>query len=657
MKELFKLWDSEDKKVIEVEAKKVGKEWRAFCPKHEDRKTPNLYINKEKGVFLCRVPTCKWTGPVYDPAKVFISKPKRKPRKKAPEPVAIATYDYQDEQGKLLYQVLKYRDKSFPQRQPDGKGSWIYNTEGVKRVLYRLPELLKAENTVYVVEGEKDTDNLLGLGLSATTNPMGAGKWRSEYNQYLKHFKTVVLLPDNDQQGQLHIRAVGNSLLEDDFKDIRLLDLPGLAEGEDITDWLKKDGNDQDLLLLYTKEAPIFNPFDITLEQVLSIFGKWLVLDETVYIETVLATVVSNLIPGDPVWLFLTGQSGGSKTEVLRALFDSPLIYAVSKFTAHTLISGKRLKGHPDPSLLPLLHNKTLIIKDFSCILEMPRDDRAQIFADLRDAYDGEASKKLGLEQKIYKYKSHFSLIAGTTGAIDAFTAVNQALGERFLKIRLPKSSDDLAKTKKALDNVDEQEQMREELGAISVSFLSQPFRPSQVTISQDIKRQLALLANFVGKCRTSVSRDPYQQGVIRFPPEPELGTRLGVQFAKLSKSLAAIRAKLEVSQAELDVIRGIALDTIPKKVLLVIKVLYEGGNLLKTSEIGNKTKIGPKTALLALHDLEALEIVESEKATYERGSPWCWSLAENFTQSLEELTIWPVPKSKQNDLQRRMKI
>lgn len=649
-----------------VKLKKRGKTWAGLCPFHQET-NPSFNVYPETQRFKCF--GCDEAGDVFkfiqlhksltfpqalrylaDRARISIpsKKPKKKP-KRVPKPTAI--YDYKDEKGELLSQVLRFDwNKTFLQRQPDGQGGWFYNTEGVRRVPYRLPELMKAEGTLFIVEGEKDTDNLLELDLPATTNPMGAGKWKSEYNQYLKHFEKIVLIPDNDLEGKLHMRKIGNSLAEDGFRDIRWLELPDLAEKEDVSDWLRKNNNDKNLLLKYANTAPAFNLFEFTLEEVLNTFKKWLVLDETDYIEAVLATVISNLIPGDPVWLFLTGQSGGSKTEILRTLSNSPLIYAVSKFTAHTLISGKRLKGQKDPSLLPLLNNKTLIIKDFSCILEMPSDDRGQIFADLRDAYDGEASKKLGLEQQLYKYKSHFSIIAGTTGAIDAFTSVRQALGERFLKIRLAKSFDDLAKTLKALDNVDEQDKMREELGKAVANFLSQPFKPSEVYISQDIKKQLALLANFVGKCRTSVSRDPYMQGIIKFPPEPELGTRLGVQFAKLAKSLAVIKGKAEVDKIELDLIRRIALDTIPKKVLLIVKILFEQDDSPRTSDIGSKTKFGSKTALLALHDLEALGLVESEKMTHEQGSPWCWSLAENFREILNGLNIWQVPEKKELD-------
>src|SRR5262249_8439441 len=88
----------------------------------------------------------------------------------------VATYDYADETGKLLFQTVRYYHKNFAQRRPDGNGGWIWNLEGVRRVLYRLPEVTAAQ-TVCIAEGEKDAENLRTLGFVATTNPMGAGKW------------------------------------------------------------------------------------------------------------------------------------------------------------------------------------------------------------------------------------------------------------------------------------------------------------------------------------------------------------------------------------------------------------------------------------------------------------------------------------------------
>ena len=60
------------------------------------------------------------------------------------KPQIVATYDYCDANGGVLYQAVRYKPKDFRQRKPDGKGGWEWNMQGVDRVLYRLPELLRA---------------------------------------------------------------------------------------------------------------------------------------------------------------------------------------------------------------------------------------------------------------------------------------------------------------------------------------------------------------------------------------------------------------------------------------------------------------------------------------------------------------------------------
>src|SRR5262245_55268962 len=79
----------------------------------------------------------------------------------------VAVYDYRDEDGRLLYQTVRYEPKDFRQRRPDGQGGWVYRLDGVRRVLYRLPELNTADRSrpVFVVEGEKDADRLAALGV------------------------------------------------------------------------------------------------------------------------------------------------------------------------------------------------------------------------------------------------------------------------------------------------------------------------------------------------------------------------------------------------------------------------------------------------------------------------------------------------------------
>jgi hypothetical protein len=146
------------------------------------------------------------------------SKPKQEPR-------IVATYDYADENGKPLFQCVRFEPKDFRQRRPDGNGGWHWNLQGVQRVLYRLPVVLDTVRNggpVYVVEGEKDADAINALedfrGV-ATCNPMGAGKWRPEYAETLRGAH-VVIVQDRDEinpktgkrPGEEHAQDVARSL-------------------------------------------------------------------------------------------------------------------------------------------------------------------------------------------------------------------------------------------------------------------------------------------------------------------------------------------------------------------------------------------------------------------------------------------------------------
>lgn len=159
--------------------------------------------------------------------------------KEPPEEKAL--YEYTDETGSLLFQVVRYDPKDFRQRRPDGKGGWAWNLKNTRLVLYRLPDVVKAE-TVLIVEGEKDADAAYRLGLpegwAATSNPMGAGKWRPEYSETLRG-KRVVILPDTDEPGRRHAEQVAKSLEGKAFE-ILILVLP---EGhKDLTEWSDTGG-------------------------------------------------------------------------------------------------------------------------------------------------------------------------------------------------------------------------------------------------------------------------------------------------------------------------------------------------------------------------------------------------------------------------------
>jgi len=171
----------------------------------------------------------------------------------------VKIYDYLSAEGNVVFQGVRFDPKDFRLRRPDGRGGYIWNLDGVERVLYRLTELLAAKRneTVYLPEGEKDVDLLAKLGLVATTNPGGAGNWREEYTTALKG-RHVAILQDNDEAGRKHAEKVARSVYGE-AASVKVVVLPGLPEGGDVSDWLNA-GNSVDDLLRIVNETPEWEP-------------------------------------------------------------------------------------------------------------------------------------------------------------------------------------------------------------------------------------------------------------------------------------------------------------------------------------------------------------------------------------------------------------
>lgn len=253
-----------EKIISATKAKQKGKGFLGHCPAHDD-KHPSLSITlKPDGTILMNCLTgCSQEQVI---SKLPIEKADLFPKKEAkPDYKFEKAYDYLDESRKLLFQSVRRRLanphecpgeklKDFQQRRPSGQGRWIYSLGDVRRILYRVPELIARRSaTVFICEGEKDVDRLIELGLLATTNPMGAGKWDDVYNVFLQG-REVVILPDNDTAGRDHAQRVAQSLYGQ-ASSIRVIELPNLPERGDVSDWLDAGGNEETLCLMVEAAA------------------------------------------------------------------------------------------------------------------------------------------------------------------------------------------------------------------------------------------------------------------------------------------------------------------------------------------------------------------------------------------------------------------
>lgn len=223
----------------------------AKCPSHDDRKASlSISAGHDGRVLLHCFAGCS-TEQILSRLGLSISdlfprnrsdnNPKSRRDKEARQ--IVTEYSYPNEEGEVLYQVTRSENKVFRQRRPDRNGRWVYNLGDTRRVLFRLPDLNAADHSepVFIVEGEKDVNRLVELGLVATTNAGGAGKWRPEYSECLRN-RSVVILPDNDKPGRDHAFKVAHAL-QGLATSVKIVELPGLPEKGDVSDWLDAGGN------------------------------------------------------------------------------------------------------------------------------------------------------------------------------------------------------------------------------------------------------------------------------------------------------------------------------------------------------------------------------------------------------------------------------
>lgn len=232
-------------------------------------------------------------------------------------------YSYQDALGHEVYQVVRFKPKDFRQRHKENN-EWVWSMQNVERVLYHLPEVLQSPS-VYVCEGEKDVDSLIALGIMATCNVGGAGKWLESYSAYLAG-KDVVICGDNDEPGQAHVRQVFDSVAGK-AKTVKVIKLPKTAK--DVSEFIATfkdpshakraldDLRDEAHPFVQGVEMPVYSMSEIqpllrkhysTYEERAFDLSKWLPGMK----------VIGSLIPGDMI--VLIGDTGSGKTGVASSI-------------------------------------------------------------------------------------------------------------------------------------------------------------------------------------------------------------------------------------------------------------------------------------------------------------------------------------------------
>lgn len=360
-----------------------------------------------------------------------------------------------------------------------------------------------------------------------------------------------------------------------------------------------------------------------TLAEVKEVLHKWLHITDEHVIDIVFAFAIAEKLPGDPLWLWLIAPPGAAKTELLRSI-NGKDFYHLSDLTSKTFVSGLMLgegeKRRKIDDLLPQLDKKVLLFKDFTTVLEKPSDERAEIFAQLRECYDGMFSKKFGTLDKKVEYTARFGLIAGVTPVVDKYWKMMQQLGERFLKYRWAEDGD--ATTRRAEGNEGSEREMRDEIQNAVLGYLNN-LDVQEPEFPKEYSERLIEAAKFLAVLRTPVQiQNAHSDFWFEFIPVPEMPTRLVKQLKKLSKALAVVRGRRIVTELDIVTAECVARSTAPPDRIEILQTLrsmqFSTLHGVTAGAIHRSVNIPETTVRHILGQLERLKLVTSEEVTTE---------------------------------------
>lgn len=364
-----------------------------------------------------------------------------------------------------------------------------------------------------------------------------------------------------------------------------------------------------------------------------TVIKKWLLIGDTGLIKIIVATVLANRLPVEPVWLLIVAPPGGAKTELLSGLKSLDDAYFMSDLTPQTFLSGD--KSSKDASLLMRLPKQViLILKDFTTVLEMHPDKRSAILSQLREIYDGDFRKEFGTgESKIWEGKLGF--MAGVTPIIDQHQAVYHTLGERFIQYR-PVQADRLKVSLRAINNSGSEKPMRQEIQAAFANCINSVKLPdTPMQLPEQYKQRIARLAMFCSQARSSVVRNGNTR-VIEFIPGIEVPTRLVKQYMNLFSGLALISGGY--TEDDYQLIYKIGMDSLPSIKHHIIDYLHESDSSKTLKDIASTSRYPESTIRNKLEELEAVGVLQSKL----ENNTLTYQLRSDITELLNEVRVQP---------------
>jgi hypothetical protein len=300
------------------------------------------------------------------------------------------------------------------------------------------------------------------------------------------------------------------------------------------------------------------------LEATIEVFERWLILPRRIPVYAMLGAVAANLLPGEPVWLGIVAPPSNAKTELLNSITGLPFVVSASTLTLPGLLSGtpkrQQTQGAHGGLLRQVSNPGVLCLKDFTSVLSMRPDSKAEVFAALREIYDGQWIRRLGTDGgKVLEWRGKLGLVYGVTNVIDTMHSVADALGNRYLLMRTESGEGQL---RRALQHAGgKTTTMRRELvEAVNTLFFAPSPQPIPRSLSEEEITHLERITNLVVHLRGAVERDRYRRELDAIYGAEGTG-RLGLSLERLLAGLDVLGLDREKA---VEVATAVALDSTP---------------------------------------------------------------------------------------------
>ena len=511
----------------------------------------------------------------------------------------------------------------------------------------------------WIVEGEWDYFtwieilNLKKLNHGVLCLPSGTS-FKDDLIQYFKH-RIVHVVLDNDSDIQVKGKTVFGAgvqgmikiynKLSSIVKEINFIHWPNnLKDGYDINDCYRDNKSDFNItfeqikgfLNQYppkastdeiripthdTSPSPVMQTTagrylgnGISCQEVYTVFNSWLKLKSNDMIDATLGAIIGNRFPGDPIWLYLIGPSGCAKSVMLMALDCHFDIEVADSLTPATLISGSKSDSGGDPSLLPKINKRILVMKDGTALYEMQPAFRNEIFAILRPAFDGHYAKHFGNGTRVRTGKSKFGFLMGMTEVLEQYNESESALGTRFLQFHVPVG--DIHSILKQIDRNIEDEfennsSMRDELKSVVREVLDFNYDLKSISIPDNILESLRYQSIVIEIMRGTVPTDKFTKE-ITFKAVKALPTRSYVQLRKLLAGIMLFKGIKTPDSDCLRIIKDISIGTIPLSRSHILSLFYRRKNEhIDLTYIKESLRLPATTCQRSLEKLIALDALE----------------------------------------------